>query len=96
MNHESLQVGKPKRGQKHDRYEDGEEWSYGRIPKDRQYGQTKKNEICRGSNRSQGNRSEVRVLAAQNFRAAGNDSAAQVLSAQVLYREIDRIAKSNE
>jgi len=93
---ERLQVQQPQCHQKHDRNQDLEQRARERIAKHDQDCQAKEREIRGGPECSEWYWTEVRVLAAQNFRAAGDYRAPQVLSGQVLHREIDRIAKPNE
>ena len=38
----------------------------------------------------------MRVLTAEDFRAARNDCAAKILTCQILNREIDRVGQANQ
>ena len=94
MNHEGLQIEKPECGQEHCGNQYGQKRFCQVITKRGQDRKTEHGEIRNGAQCRQRERTYMRVRAAEDFVATGNDCAAQTLAGEVLDGEIDRVTQT--
>ena len=66
------------------------------MPEGSQHGETEKDEIGERTNRSERDRTDVRILAAQNLRTTRDDRALKTLTRHILNGQINRIAQANQ